>query len=437
MTSVYVGLIGVIVLLAFMLLLRLPIAVSMGLVGFLGFSYLVSFKAALGMASSEIFTTFSDYYLGAVIMFILMGYLSYHTGLSNDIYDALRVLIGHVRGGIAIATIGASAVFGAICGSTIATTASMGTLSLPEMDKLKYHPGLSSAAVAAGGILGTMIPPSIPAIAYGIYTETSIKAVFLGLIAPGIILAIALSLTVVILTIRDPNIAPRGAKTTFREKIQVLYSSGIVEVAILMVAVLGGLFAGIFTPTESGAIGAFCVLVISIARRKFNNKVFVTSLFETGKTSAMVFIILAGANIFGTFSSVSRLPATITAGVSDMGIHPIFIILLVFLVQIIFGFFMDGIAVLMLTLPICFPIITGLGYDPVWLGPLLVLIAGLGMITPPVGICLFIVHDIYKGKVGYPIIFKGIAPFVFSILITLFILTVYPSITTFLPNLLR
>ena len=378
MNPVYVGIIGVFVLLALMLLLRFPIALSMLAVGFLGFSYLVSFKAALSMVSTEIFTTFSDYYLGAVIMFVLMGYLSFHTGLSNDIYDALRVLIGHIRGGIAIATIGASAIFGAICGSTIATTASMGSLSLPEMDKLKYHPALSCSTVAAGGILGTMIPPSIPAITYGIYTETSIKALFLGLIIPRIILAIVLSITVIILTIRDPNIAPRGAKTTSREKIRVLYSTGIVEVAVLMVAVLGGLFAGVFTPTESGAIGAFCVLLISLVRRKLNKKDFITALFETGKTSAMVFIILAGANIFGTFSSVSRLPATLTAMVSDMRIEPIFVVMLIFLVQIIFGMFMDGIAVLMLTLPICFPIITALGYDPVWLGPLLVLIAGLG-----------------------------------------------------------
>lgn len=414
--------------------LRLPVALSMALVGFVGFSYLRSLDSAFSMISFEAYTAFTNYYYGAVVMFIWMGYIAFHTGISRNLYSALHTMVGEIRGGLAMATTVACGAFGAICGSTLATTASMGAASLPEMDRYNYDKSLSTGTVTAGGILGTMIPPSIPAIVYGIYTEQSITKLFLALVMPGLVLLVAYLITIFIITFLNPDLGPPGPKTTLNEKVKALFGSGSLEITVIFVIVLGGLFAGWFTPTESGAIGSASVLLLSLVRRKFNVRALINSLQDATRTSAMVFLLVLGAEIFGTFIAASRIPTTMANWVGELPFHPAIIIGILFLLQGILGCIMDGIAVLLLSLPIVFPIATSLGFDPIWLGPLLVLIAGLGMITPPVGLSAYVVYGLNK-EVPLTTIFRGVTPFVVAVIAVIVVLTIFPQIVLFLPNM--
>jgi tripartite ATP-independent transporter DctM subunit len=426
------GILGLLALLV-LFMCRFPVAFAMATVGFAGFSYLTNPVAGFSMVSMEIYSAFTSYYYASAIMFIWMGFVAYHIGISRNLYTAMHTLVGHIRGGLAMTTIVACGVFGAICGSTLATTAAIGAISLPEMERYKYSPALAAGTVAAGGILGTTIPPSIPLIVYGIFTEQSIGKLFVGVIVPGMVLMLSYLAAVYIMTTYNPSLGPQAEKKVFREKLRAIFSGGTGETIVVFVIVLGGLFADLFTPTEAGAVGTFSILLVGIIRRRLTWKHFIASLADAAKTSAMVFLLVVGAEIFGSFMAVSQLPSFLTIWAGNLPLPPVFVISLILLFQVILGCFMDGIAVLLLSLPIVFPAAVSLGYDPIWLGIMMIVVAGLGMITPPVGLNAYIVHGMAP-HIPLPTIFKGITPFVLAIIVCVILFIVFPQIVLFLPN---
>lgn len=435
MTAEMVGIIGVFVLLA-LIALRIPIAYAMLLVGFLGFSVLVSPQAALNMVTTEIFSNFSSYTLSVIPMFVWMGFIAYYSGVGTGLYTLVYRLIGHRPGGLAIATQGACAIFGAICGSNTATAATMGAIALPEMRKYKYDDSLSTASVAAAGALGILIPPSVIFIVYGAATEQSIGKLFISGIIPGILLMVLYMLTIYILVKRKPEFAPAGQKFTFKEKIQAL-RGGLFEIIITFIISLGGLFAGVFSATEAGAIGAGSILLITLLRKQLKWDGFIKSLKDTTRTSAMIMLLVAGAMVFGRFIAVSRIPFEMANWASNLNLPPFMIMIVILIIYLILGCFIDALAMILLTVPIFYPVVVEvLGYNPIWFGVIIVLVVAMGVITPPVGMNVFIIKGVAK-DVPLETIFKGVWPFVIAIFVCVGLLIIFPQLATFLPDLLK
>jgi len=366
-----VGLIGIAALFLF-IFSRMPVGFVMAIIGFLGFGYLVSFDASMNLVAKDVFSVFGSYNLTVIPLFVLMGQIAYHSGISTRLFDAAYKFIGHLPGGLAIATIGACAGFAAICGSTNATAATMAAATLPEMKRYNYKPELATGVVAAGGSLGILIPPSVIFIVYGIMTEQSIGKLFVAGLLPGLLLTVLFILAIVIWTSINPELGPRGPRTTFKEKITSL--SGLVETLILFLLVMGGLFIGFFTPTEAGAVGALGTLILATARRNLTWHGFITSLFETTRISCMILVIVAGATIFGHFLAISRIPFDTANWISGLQLPRYAIMLMIILLYLIGGCFIDALALIMLTVPIFYPVITHLGYDPLWFGVIIVLV---------------------------------------------------------------
>lgn len=435
MTVEIVGIIGILLLLA-LIALRIPIAYSMLLVGFLGFSYLVSPQAALNMVTTELFSNFSSYTLSVIPMFVWMGFIAYYSGVGTGLYTLIYRLIGYRPGGLAIATQGACAIFGAICGSNTATAATMGAIALPEMRKYKYDDSLSTASVAAAGALGILIPPSVIFIVYGAATEQSIGKLFISGIIPGILLMVLYILTIFILVKINPEIAPAGQKFTFKEKVQAL-KGGLFEIIITFIISLGGLFAGYFSATEAGAIGAGSILFITLLRRQLKWDGFIKSLKDTTRTSAMIMLLVAGAMVFGRFVAVSRLPFEMANWAANLNLPPFMIMAVILIIYLILGCFIDALALVLLTVPIFYPVVTDvLGYNPIWFGVITVLVVAMGVITPPVGMNVFIIKGVVK-DVPLETIFKGVWPFIIAIFACIALLIIFPQIATFLPNMLK
>jgi tripartite ATP-independent transporter DctM subunit len=435
LTVEIVGIIGILLLLA-LIALRIPIAYSMLLVGFLGFSYLVSPQAALNMVTTELFSNFSSYTLSVIPMFVWMGFIAYYSGVGTGLYTLIYRLIGYRPGGLAIATQGACAIFGAICGSNTATAATMGAIALPEMRKYKYDDSLSTASVAAAGALGILIPPSVIFIVYGAATEQSIGKLFISGIIPGILLMVLYILTIFILVKINPGIAPAGQKFTFKEKVQAL-KGGLFEIIITFIISLGGLFAGYFSATEAGAIGAGSILFITLLRRQLKWDGFIKSLKDTTRTSAMIMLLVAGAMVFGRFIAVSRLPFEMANWAANLNLPPFMIMAVILIIYLILGCFIDALALVLLTVPIFYPVVTDvLGYNPIWFGVITVLVVAMGVITPPVGMNVFIIKGVAK-DVPLETIFKGVWPFIIAIFACIALLIIFPQIATFLPNMLK
>ena len=435
MTVEIVGIIGILLLLA-LIALRIPIAYSMLLVGFLGFSYLVSPQAALNMVTTELFSNFSSYTLSVIPMFVWMGFIAFYSGVGTGLYTLIYRLIGHRPGGLAIATQGACAIFGAICGSNTATAATMGAIALPEMRKYKYDDSLSTASVAAAGALGILIPPSVIFIVYGAATEQSIGKLFISGIIPGILLMVLYMLTIFILVKINPEMAPAGQKFTFKEKIQAL-KGGLFEIIITFIISIGGLFAGYFSATEAGAIGAGSILLITLLRGQLKWDGFIKSLKDTTRTSAMIMLLVAGAMVFGRFIAVSRLPFEMANWAANLNLPPFMIMAVILIIYLILGCFIDALALVLLTVPIFYPVVTDvLGYNPIWFGVITVLVVAMGVITPPVGMNVFIIKGVVK-DVPLETIFKGVWPFIIAIFACIALLIIFPQIATFLPNMLK
>jgi C4-dicarboxylate transporter, DctM subunit len=432
MSLTAIGVYGLIILLIF-LFSNIPIGFAMGFVGFFGFSIVISFDAALSLLAFETWTLFTSYGLTVIPLFILMGQIAFHTGISKGLYKAAYEWLGNKPGGLAMATVAACAGFAAICGSTNAASATMATITIPEMKRYKYSMRLAAGTVAASGTLGILIPPSVILIIYGIMTQQSIGELFAAGIIPGVILSFFFIIIIYIQAKINPSLAPAGKKTTFKEKILSL--SEVFETLILFVFIIGGIFIGLFTPTEAAGVGAFLIIIISIIRKQFTFKILVQSLSETAKISCMIMMIVLGATVLGKFLAVTRIPFELATWISLLEYHPNIIMLMIILVYLISGCFMDALAMIMLTIPIFYPIVIMLGFDPIWFGIMIVLVTGMGVITPPVGINVYVVHAVRK-DIPLEEIFMGALPMLFAIFALCILLFFVPGIVTFLPSLL-
>jgi C4-dicarboxylate transporter DctM subunit len=433
MTPTMMGLASFVVLVLLMFL-KIPVGFVMAIVGFAGFGLLISWDASLGLLARDFFSVFSSYNLTVIPLFVFMGQVAHHSGMSGRLFNTAHKFLGHLPGGLAIATIGACAGFSAICGSTSATAATMASVALPQMKKYNYDPALATGVVAAGGSLGILIPPSTIFIIYGIMTEQSIGKLFMAGVLPGILLTLLFILTIVIWTHLRPDICEKAPKATWKERIASL--TGVIETFILFFMVMGGLFMGFFTPTEAAAVGAFGTLLIALIGRNLSWRGLIRSLDETTRVSCMIFVIVAGATVFGHFLAVTGIPANIGTWVSELTLPPPVIIGLIILVYLVLGCLMDSLAMIMLTIPIFFPVVTTLGYDPIWFGVIIVLVTEMGVITPPVGINVYVVAGVAR-DVPLHIIFKGATHLLMALLVTAILLIIFPQIATFLPSLMK
>jgi len=433
MTPVMTGITGF-VLLIILMFMRIPVAFVMALVGFLGFGYLVSWPAALNLLARDFFSVFSSYNLTVIPLFILMGQVAHYSGISGRLFNAAHKFVGHLPGGLAIATIGACAFFAAICGSTTATSATMATVALPQMKKFNYDPALATGVVAAGGTLGILIPPSTIFIIYGIMTEQSVGKLFVAGILPGILLAILFTVVILVWNRLQPGLCALAPKTTWRERIASL--AGVIETIVLFLLVMGGLFIGLFTPTEAAGIGALGTFVIALIGRNLTWRSCMQSVNETVRISCMIMAIVAGATVFGHFLAVTTIPTEVGAWVSGLPIPPVAIMALIIVSYLFLGCLMDSLAMIMLTIPVFYPVITTLGYDPVWFGVIIVMVGGMGVLTPPVGINVYVVGGIAR-DVPLHVIFKGASYLMIAMLILTVLLIMFPEIALYLPGLMK
>jgi C4-dicarboxylate transporter DctM subunit len=426
------GIVGI-GLLVLLFLLRMPVAFAMFLVGFAGFAYLTTPEAAFSLIARDIFEEFSSYPLTVIPMFILMGTFAYASGISGRLFKTAYKWIGHLRGGLTIAAVFASAGFGAICGSSAATAATMGKISLPEMKKYHYDDTLAAGTVAAAGTLGILIPPSTVLIVYGVMTEESIGKLFVAGVLPGIILSLFFAATVALLCWRNPAIGPPGAPSSWKERLRAI--TGIFEAVILFALAIGGLFAGWFSPTQAGAIGAGGALIIGLARRQLTWRSFIDAGKEGVQTACFVMFIITGAVVFGHFMAVSRLPFILAEWLGGLPIPPMAVMAVIILIYFIGGFFMDAMGLIVVTIPIFYPIVLKLGFDPIWFGVIVVLVGEMGVITPPVGVNVFVIKGIAP-DIPLERIFRGIFPFLAALIIFTILLMFFPEIATFLPGLI-
>lgn len=427
------GIIGIIVL-VLLLYSKMPVGFAMGFLGLMGFSYVVNFEAGFSLLVRDVWDVFSSYNLTVIPLFVFMGQIAFHAGISRRLYDSAYVLFGHRRGGLAMTTVGACAGFSAICGSTNATAATMATVTLPEMKRYGYDMSLATGTVAAAGSLGILIPPSVIFIVYGIMTEQSIGKLFAAGILPGILLCFLFLMTIYLRVMINPSIAPPGPKTSFKEKFRSF--AGVVETLILFALVMGGIFFGIFTPTEAAATGAFLTILIAVFRKQLTWHGFVQSLADTTKISCMIMVIVTGAVIFGHFMAITRLPYELAEWVSSLPLPPHAVMGLIILVYLFGGCFMDALAMIMLTIPIFFPVVQTLGFDPIWFGVVIVLVTEMGVITPPVGVNVYVVYGVAK-DVPLENIFRGVFPMLLALLLCNLILLLFPQIALFLPSLMH
>lgn len=433
MTPVEVGILGCILLLI-LLMSSMPVAFAMAAVGFFGFAIVVSPQAALSLITTDLYETFSSYSLTVIPLFVLMGQISFHAGISKRLFNTAYHWLGPLPGGLAMATVGACTAFGAICGSGPATAATMASVALPEMRRYKYDMELASGAVAAGGSLGMLIPPSVVFIVYAIMTEQSIGALFIAGIIPGLMIAALFCLTIYITCKLRPEQGPVGPSVGWGVKFRSL--SGVAETLILFVLVMGGMFLGYFTPTEAAAIGAAGSLAIALVKRQITIKVLVRSLQETIRTSCMVMIIVAGAVMFGHFLAVTRIPFALAEWLSGLPLPSSMIMGFIILFYLLSGCFVDALALVLLTIPIFYPVVTGLGFDPIWFGVIVVVVTQMGVISPPVGVNAYVVSGIER-DIPLQTVFKGALPFLGALILAALILLIFPGLTLFLPNLMN
>lgn len=412
-------------LLFVLMFLRMPISFAMFIVGFLGLLLLLPQHAVFNLLSTNVWKEFSSYSLSVIPLYILMGEIVFRTGISKNIFDAAYKWIGHLKGGMLATTILASAGFASICGSNSATAATMGTLALPELKKYKYNESLSTASVATGGTLGVIIPPSTVLIIIAILTQQSIGNLFIASLIPSMILVFILVSVVLYLCYRNPEYGPPGPKSSLGERIRSLY--GIIPIISLFVFVLGGLFLGWFTPTESGAFGAFGALIITLLMGKLKWNDFRLAVISSLRTSAMVMMLMVGAIVFGRFLTVTRLPYTVSEFINALSISSIFILILIIAVFLIGGSLMDALGFLIIAIPVFYPTLLSLGYDPIWVAIMLCVITSMGAITPPIGINVFVVQGL-SPSTSIVTIFKGVYFFLLAYVIFIAILIIFPEI---------
>lgn len=417
-----------------LILLHVPLGVAMGVAGVIGFALMGGTMPALSLLASETASTFSSLDLATIPLFILMGGFASAAGLSEDLYRVAYALVGHRRGGLAMATIGGCAGFGAVCGSSIATTATFGRVALPPMLDRGYAPGFAAGTIAAGGTLGILVPPSVIMVIYAVLAQELIITLYVAAIIPSII-AVVLHVVAILVYVRlNRNVAPAGPRLPWAERLKVVRQSWAVVTLILVV--LGGISFGIFTATEAAAVGAGLAFVCAIFRRALTREVLETTLMETASTTAMIYMIIVGAALFGYFIAVTQSPQALVVAIRDSGLAVPVTLALMMVLYLVLGAVFDEVAVMVITLPFVLPIIKSWGYDPVWWGIINVVIVELGMLIPPIGMNVFVIYSIAK-KISLTDIYRGVTPYVISNLIRLTLLLSFPALSLWLPYLLK
>jgi C4-dicarboxylate transporter, DctM subunit len=415
-------------------LLRVPLAFAMGFVGFVGLGLMRGWTPAAASAAQTIYDTGFAYTLSVVPLFILMGNFVARAGLAHELFRAAYAFIGHLRGGLAHATVLACAGFGAICGSSIATAATMSKVAYPSMKKLGYADYLSTGVIAAGGTLGIMIPPSTIMVIYGIVTETSIGKLFAAGVLPGLVCALMMMAAVAYITWRDPSAGPAGERTPWRERLRALRE--VWGVAVLVVVVLGGIYGGVFTATEGAGIGASGAFAFALLRRALTWRGLRDVLIESARTTAMLFTILIAAMMFANFVNFTTMPGDLRDLIAKAGLPPLAIIGAMMLIYIVLGTVMEELSMVLLTIPLFFPIVVQLGFDPVWFGVLIVLVVQIGLISPPVGMNLFVLNSLVR-DVGLAQIFRGVWLFVAALVVAMLVVLEVPTLALWLPGFVR
>lgn len=433
MSPLLVGVLGI-GLLFVLMAYRMNVGLAMALAGFLGLNYLMGFDKALDILGSVPYRTAAAYTMSVVPLFVLMGNFSSYAGVSQGLYSSAYTVLGHLPGGLSMATAVACAGFAATCGSSVATAVAMGSIALPEMKKYKYDPALATGSIASGGTLGILIPPSIGFILYSMLTDESIGKLFVAGVLPGILLTSLFLLFIYIRVRRNPHLGPPGPSTSLRDKLVSL--KGIWGALILFILIIGGLYRGIFTPTEAGGIGAFGAFLIMVSRRKLTPQNLIGALMETGKVTAMCFIILLGANVFGYFMAVTRIPYELAMFSAELPLPPHLILVFILIVYLILGAVMDAIAMIVLTVPIFYPVILKLGFDPIWFGVVMVIVMEMALITPPIGMNVFAIAGVAK-DVPLFTIFRGILPFLVAMIVCVALIVAFPQIAMFLPGTMK
>lgn len=412
---------------------HVPIGVAMALVGVTGFASIVGWGPALSLMATEPASSMANLDLAVIPLFILMGSLAAASGLASDVYNLANAFVGHRRGGLASTTIMASAGFGAICGSGVATTATFGRVAMPEMLRRGYGADLTSGSIAAGGTLGIIVPPSSIMILYAVLTEQSVLDLFAAAIVPAVMAIVLFMVAIQVKLILDPGAAQRGRKLSMSERAAAVGRGW--GVLTLFVTVMGGIYSGIFTVQEGAAVGVVIAFLLLILKRRLTWKTLIGVLAEASAGTAMVYIMVFGATIFSYFMAVTGATSFIVESISDLPIPPIAVLFLLLLVYIFMGAFFDEVAAMVITLPLVIPLIQSFGYDLVWWGIVNVVVIGIGMMTPPIGINVMVLNSMYK-EIGLRTLYRGVTPFVIAEIIRLVLLTVFPQITLWLPSVL-
>lgn len=430
MTPLLAGLVGFAVLFA-LLALRMPIGLAMMMVGAGGIAVLNSPTAALNVLGAFPYAYSAVFSLSVIPLFVLMGAFATVSGMGTDLYRTAYSWVGHRRGGLASATILSCAGFAALSGSSIAAAATMGKVSLPEMERYKYDTGLATGAIAAGGTLGILIPPSTVLIVYALLTEQSVGRLFLAGFLPGLLLTLLFIITIMIVCALNPAAGPVGPRTPMMERFRVLGNSG--ALVFIVFIVIGGIYTGVFTVTEAASVGAFLTFIHALISRKLTIQRFFAALLDTIRTTSMVFFILIGAHFFAPFLALTRIPVNLATAIGELAVPALAILLIIIAVYVVLGTFMEGFAMLVLTIPIVLPIITTLGYDPIWFGIIMVVVVEMGLISPPVGMNVFVVKGVAQ-HVPLGKIYAGIVPFWIAMAVCVFLLILFPQIALFLPD---
>jgi tripartite ATP-independent transporter DctM subunit len=425
-----IAVIGFVVLFGLMLL-RVPVGMAMGLVGVTGFGYLVGFSPAMKLVGQTTMRTVTDYTFGVIPMFLLMGAFVSVSGISRELFRAANTFVGHWRGGLGIATIAACGAFAAISGSSVATAATFSAVAYPEMRRFNYPQSFATGVIAVGGTLGAMLPPSTVLVVYGIITEQDIGKLFIAGIVPGLLAIIMHMITIFIIGRVRPDFLPQGPASTWRARIFAMRD--VWSPLLLFLFVIGGLYGGFFVPTEAGAVGAVGAFLIGVVRGKLNREGILQSLLQATRTAAAVFTVLIGALFFGRFLTITQTPQHVTEFFTGLGVGPYGVLALILAMYIVLGCLMDALAMIILTVPIVFPAIQALGFDPIWFGIIIVMTVELGLIHPPVGMNVFVIKSVIK-DVSMSTIFVGVLPFVVTDLIRLAILVAVPKLATWLPS---
>lgn len=433
MNPITVGILGS-ALLLLLLFLGMPIAFVMMLVGFLGISFLTSIQAALPVVAKTLYETASYYPYTIIPLFILMGGFAGSAGITRELYQSFDKWFRKLPGGLGIATISACAFFAALSGSSVAASAAMGTIAIPEMRRFNYAPKLAVGVVAAGGTLSFLIPPSLGFVVYGMLTEQSIGKLLISGILPGVLLSLAFVIIVILQVKLNPKLAPVTlGDVSFREKIKAF--SGVWETLLVFFIVMGGIYGGFINPTEAGAIGATALFVIVLLKKRLNLHTLSTSLLEAVRISVLVLFLVAGANVFSYFLALSTIPTAVSSWLAGLHISRYFILAIIVFIYLILGCFLDAISMMVLTMPVIFPVIKALGFDPIWFGVICVLMMEAGLITPPVGLNVYTLAGVVK-DVPMQTIFRGAMPFMISMILVVILITIFPQIALFLPSMM-